>query len=881
MPARETSRVLTGPPRPSNRRAPAFALLFLLALAFPAHAQMALPRGMPLRHGGDKLDTAYVEAVVQLNIENGPSVVIPALAYNTVLMLPLRQFFDLVEIRLDRWALRDSAVAILEPGHIPLRFIPKAGILTRGALPVPYDTMEVVWWDGDLFVATGLLDRLLDVRTAVEWSNLSATVAHTGALPVIARARREWRHQNLYAPPPSLAVLEIPLRQRKLDGAVVTWQATAATLGPTNQTDLELGIGAGLFGGSAELRPQFYSSPGASAFNLTASWARVYNDSRWIRQARVGDVQSAGLRARLIEGVVLTNAPFIRSSQFDVEQFTGSVLPGWGVELYDAGRLLAYTDADAYGAFRVPLQLRYGQNPFELVMYGPAGETVRQTRTIRVPFSRLPVGRLEYSVAGGLCRYDQCKGMLSTDARYGLSRHVTLQSGWDVFLQGQRGTLVQPYAVVSASPIPALGLTGEAVLNGHVRAEADYEPTPDLRASTAFTRFSESGAIYDGSVAEATRTEASVFWRPATAMGGNLYVQGTGLLSDGPTMHHAVERVSVSARIRDVRWTLGVLADALRRVGASDTSSITFDAGADMFLTGPVPWLRGSNLTGQLAIEPSQGLTALRAALGRRVSRAFRLDASLGWFKGSGISLELNLTSALPGPRVGARTRVSSQSGSQALMYANGSVAWNPRSRLMRLGDGGDLGRAGIAGVLFRDDNGNGVRDPGEPGLPNIPIFVGGRAAETDADGRFAAWGLYPSEPVQVDVDSLSFGDPHYILPAPVIRVRPAANSFGMIEIPVVVGAEVSGFVVFGAEALAGVPVLLRELNTGAEITILTFGDGGFYKAAVPPGEYEVTLPDAVLERLHALAPPLSIFVPPGAGEKRYEDLQLRLQPRP
>jgi hypothetical protein len=129
-------------------------------------------------------------------------------------------------------------------------------------------------------------------------------------------------------------------------------------------------------------------------------------------------------------------------------------------------------------------------------------------------------------------------------------------------------------------------------------------------------------------------------------------------------------------------------------------------------------------------------------------------------------------------------------------------------------------------------------------------------------------------------VDSLAVGDPHLMLPAPVIEVRPAPNAFGNIQVPVVVGAEVSGYVVFGEEALGGVPVVLRELNTGAEITITTFADGGFFRAAVPPGEYEVTLPDALLDRLNAYAPPLSIFVPPGPGEKRYEDLQLRLQPR-
>jgi hypothetical protein len=159
-------------------------------------------------------------------------------------------------------------------------------------------------------------------------------------------------------------------------------------------------------------------------------------------------------------------------------------------------------------------------------------------------------------------------------------------------------------------------------------------------------------------------------------------------------------------------------------------------------------------------------------------------------------------------------------------------------------------------------------------------VSVGGWPAKTDADGRFAAWGLSPSEPVQIDVDTLSFADPRYLLPAAVLRVRPTPNAFGDIQVPVVVGAEVSGFVVLGDQALAAVPVVLRELNTGAELTITTFGDGAFYRAAIPPGEYEVTLPDEVLDRLKATAPPLSIFVPPGPGEKRFDDLELRLEPR-
>jgi len=878
-----TARLLLAPDRPLPLPRP-WALLaaavFLMGVAPPASAQYAF-RYTPSPQGSSVgRDTAYTDAVIQLNIENGPSNVMPALAYNETLLLPLRQFFAMVEIRIETIALRDSAVAVLEPGHVVLRFNPRARLLTKGAEQVPYDTMDVVWWDGDLFVATGVLDRLLSVNTSVEWSDLSAMVGRSASLPVVQRGRRERRRQMLYREQPAAQVLDVPMQQRVVDGAVLTWSLTNVTGGPSPQTSVDLGLGAELLGGSVEMRPEFWSSFGQSGSQFLASWTRAWSGSGWIRQARLGDVQSNGLRARLLEGGVITNAPFIRSSEFDVEPFVGVVPTGWEVELYDAGRLLAYADANDMGAFRVPLQLRYGQNPFDLVLYGPGGELVRQKHTIRVPDSRLPDGRLEYAFAAGRCQYDPCNGLVSADLRYGLSSHVTVQGGSDMFFQGPRGTLWQPYAVVSATPLSALSVTGEAVVNGHLRAAAEYEPTTDLRASAAYTRYAQAGALYSGALSQSTESEASLFWRPGW-MKGELFFQGSAMRSTGLGLRQTVDRLNATTRFGQIRYSLGVLYSALGRGSVGDTAQLAFDASADAMLLGPWKWVRTATVQGQMAVAPAQGLTALRAAVGRRISRALRLDAAIGWFRGTGYSLELGFTTASPGPRFGSRSKLSSQTGSNALTYANGSVALDPRSRLLKLGDVADLGRGGVSGILFRDDNNNGKWDPGEPGLAGIPISVGGWPATTDADGRFAAWGLAPSEPIQIDVDTLSFPDPHLILPASVIRVRPAPNAFGIIELPVVVGAEVGGFVVLGDEAVPGVPVLLRELNTGAEISIVTFADGGFYKAAIPPGEYEVTLPDAVLSRLNAFAPPLSIFVPPGPGEKRYGDLQLRLEARP
>ena len=42
-----------------------------------------------------------------------------------------------------------------------------------------------------------------------------------------------------------------------------------------------------------------------------------------------------------------------------------------------------------------------------------------------------------------------------------------------------------------------------------------------------------------------------------------------------------------------------------------------------------------------------------------------------------------------------------------------------------------------IEGFVFRDANGNGLRDPGEPGIPNVGVSDGGAVVRTDSAGRY------------------------------------------------------------------------------------------------------------------------------------------------
>ncbi len=839
------------------------AVLLLAIAAYPTNGQV---------------DTALVQAVVEINIDGGPKQVVPAVSYNSTMLVPLRTFLEMGELQLDEYVADSSATVMVQPGDIPVRFHPDSGLLTRGDSLLTLEPMEAVWWDGELYVATEVLDRAFGVATSMDWTNLTVLVGRVSALPVIRRARRERRHELLTRPePPPLPPLSTRPPESIADGAVFEWSMTTPTDGTADDLTLVTGLGAKFYGGSVELRHQLRNARGPAASDLRLSWTRAWPHRDWIRQVGIGDVRSSGLRAKLIRGLTVTNAPFIRSSEFDVEQVLGRLPAGWEVELYEGGRLRGYDEVDALGVFRLPIHLRYGQNPYELVLYGPTGEVIRERRTIRVPYSRIPAGELEYAVASGLCRYEPCHGMFSADLRYGVTNWVTVQAGSDYFSRRATDDLWQPYAAVSAAPLTFLRLTGEAIHNGQLRAAIGVEPTTTFKMDLSHTVFDEEGRLYRAGAFERIRTEGSLFWQPQ-GVRSSFYFQLVGYHSSGPAGKRNFQRLSATARLGKVRHSFGLRHDFTRQGTLYADHRTGIDWNTDFVYTGNRRWLRTASIRTGVSIDAGDGLSRLRAAIGRQIAKGARIDVAVGWLRNGGVGLDIGFNTVISGPRLGTRNRFNTESGADGLMFVDGSVVVDPDTREVRLSDGRDLGRAGISGVVFLDENDNGVQDFGERGLSGVPVRVGGWHEETDALGHFATWDLIPYEDSFVELDRLSFDDPRLVPLNSTIVVAPTPNSFQSIHVPVVVGAEISGYVMLDGVGVAGVPVALHNLTIGRTITLVTFSDGGFYSVSIPPGEYDVTVPESVLDRLGAAATPVTINVPSGQGDKRVEGLVVNIE---
>jgi hypothetical protein len=823
------------------------------------------------------------EAIVEVRIANGPQRVFPAVVGDSLVLLPLEQVLELVEIRVLESAAGSRVMGVLEPGGIRIGVDTERQVLLRPGGEAALDVGAVAWLGASLHVATHVLAEVLGVAVDVDWVDLTVAVRHTGDLPVVRRMELERRRASLLAatalPGPAN---HLQLDGRAVDGAVLDWAVTSGTRDPLNTSAVHLGFGAQLAGGSLALRHTERRTTLGAAGTTTASWTKAWADGRWVRQAGVGDIPATGRRFARIRGATVTNTPFVRPSYFGNEELGGTLGPEWGVELYHGERLVAFAETDPAGRYRFDVPVRYGPNPLNLIAYGPHGEIFPLREMFAIPFGRLPGGKFEYGAGVGQCSSDPCRATANLDARYGLSERLTLQAGTDLFWQDATNPIWYPYATASGSVGRGLNLTGEAVLGALVGGGFDYAPTQDFQLGIQHRAyFANDGVPIMGSAVLRHRTLGSLFWRPAQTDQG-VYFRVSGMRVQSVNAIRDLIRVSATARVASTRIEVALRREGRDLVQFPRTVRFGVDVSGAASLSGP-GLLRALFVRGSVSVHHDSGLARVRLELGRQVLTSTRIDLAAAWQRdGQGPGIQLAVTTAMPAFRAMSRNRYTAATGMQGIQFAEGSVMWDGRSQRVTFGDGRILGRAGIAGRVFLDSNANGLKDSGERDVPGVKLRIGSFMARTDSAGRFAIWDVVPFEALEVAVDSNSISHPLWIPSSERFRVHPPPNGISWVEVPLIVGGEVSGRVVFAETdfGAGGIRLGVRNVDTGGLIRGRTFSDGGFYLLGVPPGNYEVTVAPDQLERLGLAADPVQLTVSAGDGGNILEGVEVVLRRR-
>src|SRR6266567_2154862 len=466
-------------------------------------------------------DTAPEQVVIDLRIGRITGMTVQAYRVRSEVLLPLSQFFQLVEIR-HRLTPDGRLEGTMDPGNVPIIIDPRSDSMQYGARRVKIEREFIRYESSELYVGSERLGDLLGVMFAVDWSDLTATVVDAGSLPIARRLRRESaREAYLRRPDGMHADLTFGLQRPSWDGVVVDYSLFSPSTDPLAGSTYGFGLGADVGGGSLEMLAQSVGPAEQGRLHIDGSWTGVWRENRWVKQLRFGDVASTGPRSRALEGVAITNAPFVRPSLIGSLRYAGSLEPGWSVEAYRGGDLVAFDSADASGGFSMALPVRYGENPVDFVAYGPFGEIREFNRTYRVLSELLPARQFEYGVSGGQCPQPSllCTTTGNLDLRYGVTRRWTMQAGLDQFWRDSLPDRTHPYAALVGNPSNAWAMETEVVGAGLARGALKYEPTVDLRFEGEYAHFAHDSASVLAVPGLRNQVTLSGFWRPATRHG--------------------------------------------------------------------------------------------------------------------------------------------------------------------------------------------------------------------------------------------------------------------------------------------------------------------------------------------------------------------------
>jgi hypothetical protein len=827
-------------------------------------------------------DSVAEPVVVELQIGRLASRTVAAYRVRSEALLPLTQFLQLAEV-LFRLSPEGRLEATLDPGRVRLVIDAARDTMSLGAHRVRLEPEFRRFVDGEIYVGAERLGDLLGLLLHVDWAELTVTVMDPGTLPVARRLRRESaRTAFLRRGDGPMTDLSLGLERPRWDGLVFDYSLLAPSQNTLGGGMYTAALGGDALGGSLQVGVRSVGPLDSGAVRFEGSWNGVWHDPR-LAQVRLGTGITTGPRPRPQNGVLVTNAPFVRPSLVGAMPFGGRLEPGWSIEAYRGGDLVAYDSTDALGRFLMELPVRYGENPVDFVAYGPFGEMREFNRTYRLLESLLPSRRFEYGVSGGACVDADCDAIANVDLRYGLSRRWTVAAGADRVWRPSAPDLFHPYAALTGAPTNDWGITVEAVGDAYTRASVQYEPSLAVSVAaeaTAFDRGVVQPMFTDGS--RRSQWLLTGFVRPAPQRG--YFFFDASLAGERTVAGSTLKgRIGASALTGIARLLPYVRFDRQSAAGVSTTQTFV---GLSAFVLprpqwGPVLgriWMRAT-----AELERVPGFTTASLVMGRDLVAGVRLETGANWSRGGGVGVVLTLASYLPSVRALTTVDVPYGRATSATQFVQGSVLWDRAAGRLAAAPGPSLERAGLAGHVFQDENGDGRWQPGEPPVVGARVFVGTLTAVSDSNGAYRVWDLIPFEPVVVRVDSISLDSPLLVPALGTVSVVPGPNRFRALDVPIATAGVIEGRVVrgegSGRKGVAGVTLILTDRRRGTARRLVTFSDGDFYLLGVIAGEYELRVDPRSLEALGMTADPLPLTLAPTADGVGRSEIVIALTP--
>lgn len=839
--------------------ATALAAAMLCGLAFPARAQAWQPTEddallLELRSGQYRLG----EPLRGYRAPGG----------TCVDLADLVQSLDL-PIRIDKQARRATGWAFAEDQRLVIDRDARTVQTATGKRPIGADAIHDTpegWC-----VSLGALSQWLGVRLRPDIGNLAVVIESDQKLPFLEAIARKSRAAQLGgavdARPFDLASLpqaRAPYRAWRSPAIDIQLQAQWTRHGGI-ATQYEALANGEVLGMSyaARLAATHASAPDSLRLKL------YRNDPQGsllgpfgATQLAMGDVDTppGGLAGQSAygRGGFVSNRPLNLPSRFGATTLRGTLPAGWDAELYRNGVLGAYQPDRGDGRYLFDdIELQFGDNAFDVVLHGPQGQVRHERSSQTVGMESLPAGKTWYW-AGAL---EEGRDLVEL----GTSGYVP-RPGWRWGVGVERGLNDRTTTGIGYQSLNRSGRR-QHYLEGTVRrsvgpmlvevAGAQQLGAGRALRGTALGRI--AGVNFDARMLWVAGDFDSDLVGIEQRREYSLRLSGTVRLGDWRLPVEAGARQSLSrrgARVTElvtrgsVHWGRAALTAELlgRQVEGPAALIANEDRGTRLTLLGSGS-LGRVRLRGQIGMglgggntgfqraqivadTPLGAVSTLRAAFDHD-RRNHRQEYTLGYvhqFRHVALRGEARVDNR--GNLGGGLTL--------AVSFGPDPVGGGWRASRERLAE---TGQASVE--VFRDDNGDGYRQAGEPSVEGVAVEAGFRrgARATNGAGRTVIDGLAPYVPVLVSIDGGSLPDPLLQPKGRGMVVVPRPGVTASVSLALAPTGEIEALLLGpDGEPRAGLAVELVDTAGAVALRGQSDFDGYLLLDAVPYGTYHLRL---------------------------------------
>ncbi|MFZ0281928.1 MAG: SPOR domain-containing protein, partial [Bacteroidales bacterium] len=711
---------------------------------------------------------------------------------------------------------------------------------------------DLIRTETNLYLKSVWYGRVFGLECSFNFRTLSVSVKSKLELPLIREMKQEEMRRNLSRLKGDIEADTIVRRTYPMfKFGMADWSATASQeINGRSDTRINLALGSMIAGGEATASLYYNSLDRVSEKQQYYLWRYVNNDFAPIRQVMAGKIHSNAIASLYnpVVGVQLTNTPTTYRRSFGTYNLSDRTDPGWIVELYVNNVLVDYVKADASGFFTFEVPLVYGNSIIKLKFFGPWGEERTREQNITIPYNFLPEKTLEYTLSAGIVE-DTLKSRFSrASVNYGATKSLTVGAGAE-YLSSVTSQPFMPYVNASVRITSNLLLSGEYALGVRAKGTLTYRLPSNLQLDLNYTWYDKDQKAIFYNYREERRAALTIplkIGKIPTFQRVSLYQIVL------PASKYTTGEWLISGSLFGVNTNLTTYALFIDKVKPYLYSNLSLafrlPAGFVLMPQAQYSYTENKLFSARAKIEKR---VIERGYINLSYEQNFRNDLKLAE---AGFRYDFSFA------QFGASVRRYSDKTS-FIQYARGSLINDRKTKYLGADNRTNVGRGGISIVPYLDLNNNGIKDPGEPKAFGLNLHSnGGHIEKSDRDTTIRILGLEPYTNCFIDLDPNSFDNISWRLSKQTYNVAVDPNILKLIEIPVSIMGEATGYVYLESEGeKRGLGrMIINFYDNDLKHTGRTLSeDDGFYSyLGLKSGKYNVQVDTAQLRKLKMTSAP-------------------------